>query len=81
MKIIHVNPQMRGDNEGNPVPAFENIIIVQASSTKALAVEYDSWLANYFGMECELSAHTYKDLRNPKIPDPRNFWSFLLSTP
>lgn len=79
--VVHYNPKLRCEAEGTVVPPFEKIGIVQVSTTEALAVETEFWSPTYFGMECEVSVHTFKDVQNSKKPDPRNFWSFLLATP
>ncbi|KAK6645076.1 hypothetical protein RUM43_001352 [Polyplax serrata] len=80
-KVVHYNPRLRYDFEGTVVPPSEKISILQAANSQALAVETDTWYPTYFGMECEVSVHTFREAKDTLKPDPRNFWSFLLAAP
>ncbi|KAL1498267.1 hypothetical protein ABEB36_009091 [Hypothenemus hampei] len=73
-KVFHWNPQKRIETEGTPLTPDTRIIIQHTASGQNLAVETTSWIPTFFGPECNMSCHTYRD--SHKMETAENFWMF-----
>ncbi|XP_036625540.1 cilia- and flagella-associated protein 161 [Trichosurus vulpecula] len=89
-QAIYVDPQLRIEYEGFPVPANTKIIIKHCHTNRALAANRKYSLRTYFGKECEVVCHTHLDARRSEKPlnhwvlctgDPSGHSSILLDRP
>nr|CAD7200413.1 unnamed protein product [Timema douglasi] len=55
------------------------VIVNHASSNKNLSVEPCHWFPSYFGMECQVSVHTYRDVHRRETSE--NMWMFITQKP
>lgn len=79
-QVVHIYSSLRYETLGQIVPPFENIVLIHCASSEALAIEYDTWIPTYFGMECEVSVKNFfKDVKRPYKHQSRNFWRLMLS--
>ncbi|XP_026470610.1 cilia- and flagella-associated protein 161-like [Ctenocephalides felis] len=61
-KALAGDHHIRFETEGMPVPANTRLVINHSSSNKNLAVEFGAWWLTFFGPECGVSAHNYRDI-------------------
>ncbi|KAJ9591838.1 hypothetical protein L9F63_001655, partial [Diploptera punctata] len=74
-RALSWHPADRFESEGAPVPPNFRIVINHVPSNRNLAVEYRYWFQTFFGMECEVSVHTYKDVHRRETSE--NMWMFV----
>uniref|UniRef100_A0A8B9S444 Cilia and flagella associated protein 161 n=1 Tax=Apteryx owenii TaxID=8824 RepID=A0A8B9S444_APTOW len=74
-----LDPQLRLEYEGFPVPANSNIIITHCHTNRSLAVPRNFWIRSYFGMEYEVVCHTY--LNSHKAEEDKNYWVIVTGNP
>ncbi|CAG2055944.1 unnamed protein product [Timema podura] len=68
------------NNDELPVPVPHcRVIVNHASSNKNLSVEPCHWFPSYFGMECQVSVHTYRDVHRRETSE--NMWMFITQKP
>ncbi|XP_075287779.1 cilia- and flagella-associated protein 161 isoform X2 [Opisthocomus hoazin] len=70
-----LDPQLRLEYEGFPVPANTKIIITHCYTNRSLAVPRNFWTRSYFGKEYEVICHTYLD--SHKAEEDKNHWEVV----
>nr|CAD7569405.1 unnamed protein product [Timema californicum] len=78
-RVLYWDPNMRLETEGCPFPPHCRVIVNHASSNKNLSVEPCHWFPSYFGMECQVSVHTYRDVHRRETSE--NMWMFITQKP
>ncbi|XP_077373198.1 cilia- and flagella-associated protein 161 isoform X2 [Festucalex cinctus] len=78
-KVVHFDPQERLENEGLPVPANVNVVILHCKTHQALAVMERLILGTTYGNEYEVTAHTFLDVH--KAEKSNNHWILCTSDP
>lgn len=73
-----MDPRMRFQTEGSPVPPFTRVSILHAPVNRALCIENEHWDLSLFSEECEISVHSLSD-SNKRIT-PRNTWMFIVGS-
>ncbi|XP_032838934.2 cilia- and flagella-associated protein 161 isoform X2 [Tyto alba] len=74
-----LDPQLRLEHEGFPVPANSKIIITHCHTNRSLAVPRNFWTRSYFGKEYEVICHTYLD--SHKAEENKNYWEIVTGNP
>ncbi|KAM9374928.1 cilia- and flagella-associated protein 161 [Phaethornis superciliosus] len=74
-----LDPQLRLEYEGFPVPANSEIIITHYSTNRSLAVPRKFWTRSYFGKEHEVICHTFLD--SHKAEEDKNHWIIVTGNP
>ncbi|KFW08174.1 Uncharacterized protein C15orf26, partial [Eurypyga helias] len=74
-----LDPQLRLEYEGFPVPANSKIIITHCHTNRSLAVPRNFWTRSYFGKEYEVVCHTYLD--SHKAEEDKNYWVIVTGNP
>ncbi|XP_040458319.1 cilia- and flagella-associated protein 161 [Falco naumanni] len=74
-----LDPQLRLEYEGFPVPANSKIIISHCHTNRSLAVPRNFWTTSYFGKEYEVICHTYLD--SHKAEEDKNYWEIVTGNP
>ncbi|KFP85699.1 Uncharacterized protein C15orf26, partial [Apaloderma vittatum] len=74
-----LDPQLRLEYEGFPVPANSKIIITHCHTNRSLAVPRNFWTRSYFGKEYEVICHTYLD--SHKAEEDKNYWQVVTGDP
>ncbi|KAM6308577.1 cilia- and flagella-associated protein 161 [Aegotheles albertisi] len=74
-----LDPQLRLEYEGFPVPANSEIIITHCHTNRNLAVPRNFWTRSYFGKEYEVICHTYLD--SHKAEEDKNYWVMVTGNP
>ncbi|KFV09711.1 Uncharacterized protein C15orf26, partial [Pterocles gutturalis] len=74
-----LDPQLRLEYEGFPVPANSKIIITHCHTNRSLAVPRNFWTRSYFGKEYEVICHTYLD--SHKAEEDKNHWVIVTANP
>ncbi|KAM6302985.1 cilia- and flagella-associated protein 161 [Podargus strigoides] len=74
-----LDPQLRLEYEGLPVPANSKIIITHCYTNRSLAVPRNFWTRSYFGNEYEVICHTYLDTH--KAEEDKNYWVMVTGNP
>ncbi|NP_001120035.1 cilia- and flagella-associated protein 161 [Xenopus tropicalis] len=77
--FIYLDPQLRLENEGFPVPANTKLLIVHSKTNQCLAVLRKQVLWTFFGKECEITAHTF--LNGHKAEENENHWIVVTGNP
>ncbi|NXA33174.1 CF161 protein, partial [Eudromia elegans] len=77
--VTFLDPQLRLEHEGFPVPANSNVIITHCHTNRSLAVPRNFWIRSYFGMEYEVVCHTY--LNSHKVEEDKNYWVIVTGNP
>ncbi|XP_067939730.1 cilia- and flagella-associated protein 161-like [Watersipora subatra] len=72
--VISLNPQLRMEMEGRPVPANERVIIVHSKTGQALCIEEAHKVKTMLGFEYEVTATTSLD--SHKAEKECNHWIF-----
>ncbi|XP_053933602.1 cilia- and flagella-associated protein 161 isoform X3 [Cuculus canorus] len=67
-----LDPQLRLECEGLPVPADSKIVITHCYTNRSLAIPRNFWTSSYFGKEYEVICHTYLD--SHKAEEDKNYW-------
>ncbi|XP_053320876.1 cilia- and flagella-associated protein 161 [Spea bombifrons] len=78
-QAVYLDPQMRLEHEGLPVPANTKLLIVHSKTNQCLAVLRKYVLWTIFGKECEITAHTF--LNGHKVEDNANHWTIVTGNP
>ncbi|XP_021263116.1 cilia- and flagella-associated protein 161 isoform X2 [Numida meleagris] len=74
-----LDPQLRLEYEGLPVPANSKIIITHCHTNRSLAVPRNFWARSYFGREYEVICHTYLD--SHRAEEDKNYWVIVTGNP
>ncbi|KAM9532855.1 cilia- and flagella-associated protein 161 [Guaruba guarouba] len=74
-----LDPQLRLEHEGFPVPANSKIIITHCQTNRSLAVPRNFWTRSYFGREYEVICHTFLDAH--KAEEDKNYWEIITGDP
>ncbi|XP_006885258.1 PREDICTED: uncharacterized protein C15orf26 homolog [Elephantulus edwardii] len=74
-----LDPQMRLEYEGFPVPANTKILISHCHTNRGLAAHRHLFVSTYFGKEVEVAAHTHLD--SHKVEKPKNHWMLVTGNP
>ncbi|XP_072201611.1 cilia- and flagella-associated protein 161 isoform X1 [Excalfactoria chinensis] len=74
-----LDPQMRLEYEGIPVPANCKLIITHCHTNRSLAVPRNFWGRSYFGREYEVICHTYLD--SHRAEEDKNYWVIVTGNP
>ncbi|XP_015260877.1 PREDICTED: uncharacterized protein C15orf26 homolog [Gekko japonicus] len=78
-QATYLDPQLRLEYEGLPVPANTKILITHCHTNQALAVPRNVWIRTYFGKEYEVVCHTYLD--SHKAEEDKNYWIVVMGNP
>ncbi|XP_038273794.1 LOW QUALITY PROTEIN: cilia- and flagella-associated protein 161 [Dermochelys coriacea] len=78
-QAIFLDPQLRLEYEGFPVPANTKVLITHCHTNRGLAVPRNYWLRSYFGKEYEVICHTYLD--SHKAEEDKNYWLIVTANP
>ncbi|XP_034987626.1 cilia- and flagella-associated protein 161 [Zootoca vivipara] len=78
-QATYLDPQLRMEYEGFPVPANTKILIVHSHTNQALAVPRIYWIRTYFGKEFEVNCHTYLDTH--RAEEDKNYWMVVTGNP
>ncbi|NXK29110.1 CF161 protein, partial [Arenaria interpres] len=74
-----LDPQLRLEHEGFPVPANSKMIITHCHTNRSLAVPRNFWTWSYFGKEYEVICHTYLD--SHRVEEDKNYWIIVTGNP
>uniref|UniRef100_A0A8C0ILC8 Cilia and flagella associated protein 161 n=1 Tax=Chelonoidis abingdonii TaxID=106734 RepID=A0A8C0ILC8_CHEAB len=74
-----LDPQLRLEYEGFPVPANAKVLITHCHTNRGLAVPRNYWIRSYFGKEYEVICHTYLD--SHKAEEDKNYWIIVTANP
>ncbi|XP_005051922.1 PREDICTED: cilia- and flagella-associated protein 161 [Ficedula albicollis] len=74
-----LDPQLRLEHEGFPVPADTKIIITHCYTNRNLAVPRTFCVWSYFGREFEVICHNYLDTH--KVEEDKNHWEMITANP
>ncbi|XP_037689147.1 cilia- and flagella-associated protein 161 isoform X3 [Choloepus didactylus] len=74
-----LDPQLRLEYEGFPVPANAKLLISHCQTNRGLAAHRHLFLSTYFGKEAEVAAHTYLD--SHRVEKPKNHWMLVTGNP
>ncbi|KFQ36245.1 Uncharacterized protein C15orf26, partial [Mesitornis unicolor] len=78
-RATFLDPQLRLEYEGFPVPANSKIIITHCHTNRGLAVPGNFWVRSYFGKEYEVVCHTYLD--SHRAEEDKNYWVIVTANP
>ncbi|XP_027945198.1 cilia- and flagella-associated protein 161 [Eumetopias jubatus] len=74
-----LDPQLRLEYEGFPVPANAKVLLSHCHTNRGLAAHRHLFLSTYFGKEVEVAAHTHLD--SHRVEKPRNHWMLVTGNP
>ncbi|NWZ78907.1 CF161 protein, partial [Poecile atricapillus] len=74
-----LDPQLRLEHEGFPVPAETKIIITHCYTNRNLAVPRTFCVWSHFGREFEVICHNYLD--SHRVEDDKNYWEIITGNP
>ncbi|XP_040349412.1 cilia- and flagella-associated protein 161 [Herpailurus yagouaroundi] len=74
-----LDPQLRLEYEGAPVPANAKILIYHCRTNRGLAAHRHLFLSTYFGKEAEVAVHTHLD--SHRVEKPSNRWMLVTGNP
>nr|CAH7729317.1 unnamed protein product [Callosobruchus chinensis] len=74
-KFLHWNPKKRHETMDTAVIPDTTVIIQHVASGQNLAVEPQSLIPKFYGTECLVTCHTYRDTH--KMESVENFWSVV----
>ncbi|NXC09037.1 CF161 protein, partial [Orthonyx spaldingii] len=74
-----LDPQLRLEYEGFPVPADTKIIITHCYTNRNLAVPRTFCVWSYFGREFEVICHNYLD--SHRVEEDKNYWEIITGNP
>ncbi|XP_023027131.1 cilia- and flagella-associated protein 161 [Leptinotarsa decemlineata] len=74
-KFLHWNPQKRYETIGTTFAPNTRVIIQHTASGRNLSVEPSHWIPSFYGPECMVSCHTYRD--SHKMETAENFWKII----
>ncbi|KAG8223265.1 hypothetical protein J437_LFUL001542 [Ladona fulva] len=75
---LHIDPALRPEKFGSPVNPNERLVISHSATNRRLAVENANWFRTLFGMECEVTLHTYLDVHKREMAE--NIWMIVTQT-
>nr|XP_056721931.1 cilia- and flagella-associated protein 161 [Euleptes europaea] len=78
-QATYLDPQLRLEYEGFPVPANTKILITHCHTNQALAIPRNFWLRTYFGKEYEVVCRTFLD--SHKAEEDKNYWIMVTGNP
>uniref|UniRef100_A0A4W3HBY5 Cilia and flagella associated protein 161 n=1 Tax=Callorhinchus milii TaxID=7868 RepID=A0A4W3HBY5_CALMI len=78
-KALYLDPEMRLEYEGYPVPANTKILINHCRTNHNLALLYKFFLRTSFGREFEVTTHSFFD--SHKVEEDVNHWIILTGHP
>ncbi|MEE6503780.1 hypothetical protein FKM82_004949 [Ascaphus truei] len=78
-QIVYLDPQLRLEHEGFPVPANTKVLIVHSKTNQCLAVLRKYVLWTFFGKDYEVTAHTF--LNAHKAEGNENHWILVTGNP
>ncbi|XP_069480266.1 cilia- and flagella-associated protein 161 [Ambystoma mexicanum] len=78
-QAAYLDPQLRMEYEGLPVPANTKLLIIHSKTNQCLAVLRHFILWTYFGKEYEVTAQTYLD--GHKAEEKLNHWIIVTGDP
>ncbi|XP_030045700.1 cilia- and flagella-associated protein 161 [Microcaecilia unicolor] len=78
-QIAYLDPELRLEYEGFPVPANKELLIIHSKTNQCLAVLRKHALWTFFGKEFEVTAHTY--LNSHKVEEDLNHWIVVTRNP
>lgn len=74
-KILHCQSSLRYETRDTAIPQDSRVIIQHTASGQNLAVEPSKWLATFFGAECLVSCHTFKNSHRKETAE--NMWKVI----
>ncbi|KAJ3626705.1 hypothetical protein MTP99_017183 [Tenebrio molitor] len=74
-KILHWKPQLRHETCGTFVLYNAHVIIQHTASGHNLATEFHNWIPTFFGTECTISCHTFRDTH--RMETSENVWKIV----
>lgn len=77
-KFLYWNPQRRYETLGTNFSPNQRVIVQHTASGRNLAIEVNLCLPTFFGPECTVSCHTFRDCH--KMETAENFWTIITST-
>ncbi|XP_063301716.1 cilia- and flagella-associated protein 161 [Pelobates fuscus] len=78
-QIAYLDPQLRMEHEGFPIPANTKVLILHSKTNQCLAVLRKHVLWTFFGKEQEISTHTF--LNAHKVEENENHWIIVTGNP
>lgn len=78
-QATYLDPQLRLEYEGLPVPANTKILITHCYTNQALAVPRNFSTRTYFGKEYEVVCHTFLD--SHRAEEDKNYWTMVTGNP
>ncbi|XP_029431142.1 cilia- and flagella-associated protein 161 [Rhinatrema bivittatum] len=78
-QIAYLDPQLRLEYEGFPVPANKKLLIIHSKTNQCLAVLRKYVLWTFFGKEFEVTAHTY--MNSHRVEEDLNHWILVTGNP
>uniref|UniRef100_A0A7N5KPH2 Cilia and flagella associated protein 161 n=1 Tax=Ailuropoda melanoleuca TaxID=9646 RepID=A0A7N5KPH2_AILME len=78
-QVAFLDPQLRLEYEGLPVPANAKVLINHCHTNRGLAAHRHLFLRTYFGKEAEVAART--DLDSHGVERPRSHWMLVTGNP
>lgn len=74
-KILHWQPNLRYETQDTAIPQDSKVVIQHTASGQNLAVEPSKWVATFFGAECVVSCHSFKNCQ--RIETAENMWKVV----
>ncbi|NXI21683.1 CF161 protein, partial [Zosterops hypoxanthus] len=74
-----LDPQLRLEHEGFPVPSETKIIITHCYTNRNLAVPRTFCVWTHFGREFEVICHNY--LNSRRVEEDKNYWEIITRNP
>ncbi|XP_039112779.1 cilia- and flagella-associated protein 161 isoform X2 [Hyaena hyaena] len=74
-----LDPQLRLEHEGAPVPANAKILLSHCRTNRGLAAHRHLSWSTYFGKEAEVAVHTHLD--SHRVEKPMNHWMLVTGNP
>ncbi|NWU45948.1 CF161 protein, partial [Hylia prasina] len=74
-----LDPQLRLEHEGFPVPSETKIIITHCYTNRNLAVPRTFCVWSHFGREFEVICHNYLD--SHRVEEDKNYWEIITRNP
>ncbi|XP_054858865.1 cilia- and flagella-associated protein 161 [Eublepharis macularius] len=78
-QATYLDPQLRLEHEGLPVPANTKILITHCHTNQELAVPRNFSIRTYFGREYEVVCHTFLD--SHRAEEDKNYWIVVTGNP
>ncbi|XP_014799840.1 PREDICTED: uncharacterized protein C15orf26 homolog [Calidris pugnax] len=78
-QVTFLDPQLRLEHEGFPVPANSKVLITHCHTNRSLAVPRKFWTWSCFGKEYEVICHTYLD--SHRVEEDKNYWIIVTGNP